>query len=236
MKKNKVSRAWVNQHVTDHYVHLSKQDGYRSRAAYKLSEIDNQYKLFDKVSTVIDLGCAPGSWSQYAVRKIYGSEFGGKVVGKFNDIGGSGLEANVQLSNRLNNKRLVIGVDLLEIEPIGHLNFILGDFGSEQIFNQIVNVLDGRAVDLIISDMAPNLSGIRGVDQARGSYLVELVLDFAKQYLKPGGNCLLKVFQGGEFNSLVALARTLFTQVIIVKPDASRSKSSETYLFCRSLV
>lgn len=209
MKKNKGSRAWINQHVNDHYVQLSRQDGYRSRAAYKLSEIDEQYKLFNKVSTVIDLGCAPGSWSQYAVRQIYG----GKVTGK----------------------NLVIGVDILEIEPIRHLNFILGDFGSEQVFNRMVKLLDGRAVDLIISDMAPNLSGIRGVDQARGSYLVELVLDFAKQYLKPCGDCLLKVFHGSEFNSLLALARTLFTQVIIVKPDASRSKSSETYLLCRSL-
>lgn len=202
-KKNKSVRAWVNQHVTDHYVHMAKSDGFRSRAAYKLAEIDDEVGLFHNVRTVVDLGCAPGSWSQYAAKKI-------------------------------GNNGKVIGVDLLDVDPIGHLHFIHGDFTHDEVLAELVNLLNNAPVDLIISDMAPNLSGIRGVDQSRGAYLIELVLDFAKEHLKPGGNCLIKIFHGGEFDSLVKLARTMFTQVVIRKPKASRSASSETYLLCKN--
>ena len=202
-KKNKSVRAWVNQHVTDHYVHMAKRDNYRSRAAYKLQEIDEQLSLFKNVKVVVDLGCAPGSWSQYAAARV---DAGGKVI----------------------------GIDLLEMEPIRGLHFIHGDFTSDEILTQLVTALDNSLVDLIISDMAPNLSGIRGVDQARGAYLIELVLDFAREYLKPGGNCIIKIFHGGEFDALIKLARNLFTQVVIYKPQASRSASSETYLLCKN--
>ena len=204
-KKNKLVKAWVNQHVTDHYVHMAVKDKYRSRAAYKLIEIDETLNLFKNVQVVVDLGCAPGSWSQYAVKKV----------------GTNGI---------------VIGIDLLEITPIHGLEFIHGDFTSDEILKKLVQEIDNKQVDLIISDMAPNLSGIRGVDQARGAYLIELVLDFAREYLKVGGNCIIKIFHGGEFDSLVKLARSLFNQVVIHKPSASRSASSETYMLCKNKI
>lgn len=202
-KKNKVIKAWVHQHVNDTYVNQAQKDGYRSRAAYKLLEIDHDDNLFNKAKIVVDLGCAPGSWSQVAIGKV-------GVNGK------------------------VIGVDLLEIDPIPRLNFIHGDFTEQETLNQLLIAIDNKEVDLVISDMAPNLSGIKNVDQARSAYLVELVLDFASNYLKVGGNCLIKVFQGSEFEELVKSARNVFTQVIIRKPEASRSKSKEVYLLCKS--
>jgi 23S rRNA (uridine2552-2'-O)-methyltransferase len=128
----------------------------------------------------------------------------------------------------------VIGVDLLPIEPINNLNFIQGDFTESTTLDELIQALNGKEVDLVLSDMAPNLSGIKSVDQARAAYLVELVLDFAAKYLKAGGHCLIKVFHGSEFTALVNAARELFAQVIIRKPEASRSKSSETYLLCKN--
>ncbi len=202
VKKNKLVKAWVNQHLNDHYVHLAQKDGYRSRAAYKLLEIDEAHKIFDYVTRVVDLGCSPGSWSQVSTKKV----------------GSNGL---------------VVGVDLLPTEPINGANLIQGDFTDNQILDILVLALDGKEVDLVISDMAPNLSGIKNVDQARQSLLVELVLDFAKNYLKFGGNCVIKVFNGSEFNKLMDEARQLFNQVLVYKPNASRSKSSETYLLCK---
>lgn len=203
VKKNKTVKAWVRQHVNNHFVNQAQKDGYRSRAAYKLLEIDEEIQLFKNVTTVVDLGCAPGSWSQVAV-------------------------------NRVGNSGLVVGVDLLPIHPIHGLEFILGDFTSDEVLEQLVATIGSKTVDLIISDMSPNLSGVRGVDQARGAYLIELVLDFAAKYLKPGGNCLIKVFHGGEFDHLLKVARGVFTQVVIRKPTASRSASSETYLLCKN--
>ena len=204
-KKNKLVKAWVNQHVTDHYVHMAAKDNYRSRAAYKLIEIDEAINLFKNVRVVVDLGCAPGSWSQYAVKKV-------------------------------GNGGMVVGIDLLEMTPIYGVEFIQGDFTTEDILQKLITAINNKPVDLIISDMAPNLSGIRGVDQARGAYLIELVLDFSKEYLKIGGNCIIKVFHGGEFDSLVKLARSLYAQVVIHKPSASRSASSETYLLCKGKI
>lgn len=202
-KKNRVVKAWVHQHVNDTYVNQAQKDGYRSRAAYKLLEIDKEDGIFHNVKVVVDLGCAPGSWSQVALNKV----------------GSSGK---------------VIGVDLLEIDPISRLNFIHGDFTEQTTLDKLLQAIDNKEVDLVISDMAPNLSGIKNVDQARSAYLVELALDFSRGYLKAGGHCLIKVFQGSEFDELVKLARNLFTQVLIRKPEASRSKSKEVYLLCKS--
>lgn len=202
-KKNKLVKAWVNQHVNDCYVQLAKKDGYRSRAAYKLLEIDEIDNLFSKVKLVIDLGCVPGSWSQVALKKV--GEHG-----------------------------MVIGVDILEMVPIPRVRFIQGDFTEIETFNELIKEINNEKVDLILSDMSPNLSGIKSVDQAKLAYLVELVLDFATKYLKTGGNCLIKVFNGLEFNNLIKLARKDFTDVIIRKPNSSRSKSSETYLLCKN--
>lgn len=202
IKKNKSIKAWVHQHVNDIYVNQAQKVGYRSRAAYKLLEIDEQENVFHNVLTVVDLGCAPGSWSQVSLQKV-------------------------------GDKGRVVGVDLLDMQPLANLNFIQGDFTEQITLDKLLLGIEHRKVDLVISDMAPNLSGIKGVDQARGAYLIELVLDFAKGYLKTNGHCIIKVFHGSEFDNLVKLARTLFTQVLIRKPDASRSKSSETYLLCK---
>lgn len=199
MAKNKFVKAWINEHVNDHYVKSAAADGYRSRAAYKLLEIDKKYDLFKNVRRVVDLGCAPGSWSQVVGRKI-----------------GPGM--------------LSVGIDLLEIEPINGLTFIHGDFTADEVLEDLVNAIGGKVVDLVLSDMAPNLSGIKVVDQARGAYLTELVIQFAKDYLITGGKCVIKVFYGAEFNNMVTTMRTIFNQVVIFKPVASRAKSSETYI------
>jgi 23S rRNA (uridine2552-2'-O)-methyltransferase len=202
VRKNKSIKAWVTQHVNDSYVNQAQKDGFRSRAAYKLIELDEQDRIFNGVNIVVDLGCAPGSWSQIALAKI---------------------PAN----------GIVIGVDLLEIQPLSGLKFIHGDFTEQTTLDALLETINQRQVDLVISDMAPNLSGIKQVDQSREVYLVELVFDFAKDHLKVGGHCLIKVFHGYEFDNLVKQARKLFTQVVIRKPSASRSKSSETYLLCK---
>jgi 23S rRNA (uridine2552-2'-O)-methyltransferase len=199
MAKNRFVKAWIHEHVNDHYVKSAASAGYRSRAAYKLLEIDQKFDLFKNVKRVVDLGCAPGSWSQVLWRKI----------------GKDGI---------------TVGVDLLEIEPIPGLHFIQGDFSDEEVLAQLVDAIGDKVVDLVVSDMAPNLSGVKGVDQARGAHLVELVLEFVRDYLVTGGKCVIKVFHGGEFDNLVKQMRDLFNQVVIFKPDASRSKSSETYL------
>jgi 23S rRNA (uridine2552-2'-O)-methyltransferase len=189
----------MHDHVNDHYVKSAANAGYRSRAAYKLLEIDQKFNLFKNVKKAVDLGCAPGSWSQVILQKISADSS-------------------------------VVGVDLLEIDPIHNLHFIQGDFTTDEILAQLVEAIGDKVVDLVVSDMAPNLSGIKGVDQARGAHLVELVFEFARDYLVTGGKCVIKVFHGGEFDSLVKQMRSLFNQVVIFKPDASRSKSSETYL------
>ena len=199
MARNRFVKAWIHEHVNDHYVKSAAVDGYRSRAAYKLLEINQKYDLFKNVKRVVDLGCAPGSWSQVIARKI-------------------GLDA------------LSVGVDILDIEPIPGLTFIRGDFTSDEVLEQLVNAIGDRVVDLVVSDMSPNLSGIKGVDQARSAYLVQLVIQFAFDYLITGGKCIIKVFHGGEFDNLVASMRNIFSQVVIFKPNASRAKSSEIYL------
>ncbi|MCE3267992.1 MAG: rRNA methyltransferase [Burkholderiales bacterium] len=199
MAKNRFVKAWIHEHVNNHYVKSAVLDGYRSRAAYKLLEIDQKFDLFKNVKKVVDLGCAPGSWSQVILQKI----------------GSHGV---------------AVGVDLLETIPIKGLHFIKGDFTENEVLAKLVDAIGDKVVDLVVSDMSPNLSGVRGVDQARGAYLIELVLEFAKDYLITGGKCIIKVFHGGEFDNLVKNMRELFEQVVIFKPDASRSKSSETYL------
>lgn len=205
LKKNKTDKSWINRHSNDHYVHLAKSDGYRSRAAYKLLEMDDSYRLLANASCVVDLGSAPGSWSQVARSKMMPNGF-------------------------------MLSVDLLTMQEIRGVNFIQGDFTENNVLEQMITLLDGRTIDLIISDMAPNLSGVKMVDQAKSAYLIELVLDFARNYLKIGGNCLIKIFIGGEFERLIKAARELFEKVEIQKPNSSRSNSSETYLLCKSKI
>jgi 23S rRNA (uridine2552-2'-O)-methyltransferase len=204
MARNKTSKAWMHEHVTDLYVQQAKRLGYRSRAAFKLKELARHDQLIRPGMTVVDLGAAPGGWSQVAA----------ELVGP--------------------NGR-VIAVDILEMAPVPGVEFIQGDFGEAEALRLMEVALGGRLVDLVVSDMAPNMSGIGAVDQARAAHLVELALEFALKWLKPGGNLLVKAFQGGDFLGLRERMRRHFRQVLTRKPEASRSRSSEIYLLGRDL-
>jgi 23S rRNA (uridine2552-2'-O)-methyltransferase len=204
MAKNKSSRAWMHEHVTDPYVRQAKQDGYRSRAAYKLRELAQQDRLIQPGMLVVDLGSAPGGWSQVA------SELAGP-------------------------KGRVLAVDILEMAPVPGVQFIQGDFREEAALAALEVLLGGACVDLVLSDMSPNISGIGMVDQARSAHLAELALEFALKWLKPGGNLLVKAFQGEGYNDLREQMRRHFRQVLARKPAASRSRSAETYLLAKGL-
>ena len=202
-KKHRFNKAWMHEHVTDHWVHEAKRLGYRSRAAFKLLEIDEKDHLLRPGMKVVDLGSAPGSWTQVAIAKV----------------GARGR---------------VIALDLLEMEPVSGVRFIHGDFGDEAVLAALEAELAGSRVDLVLSDMAPNLSGIDSVDQARGVYLADLALEFAARWLQPGGNLLVKLFQGEGFPEFQRTMRASFSQVLARKPKASRDRSSEVYLLGKS--
>ncbi len=211
-KSKKLNKAWLNNHVSDPYVQQAQKEGYRSRAAYKLKEIDEELKLIRPGQVVVDLGATPGAWSQYLRRKFAPKEAGqgGAAVGQLN---GS-----------------IIALDLLDFEPIEGVHFIQGDFQDAAVYAQLEATLAGRAVDVVVSDMAPNLSGIASTDAARISGLVELAVDFAGQHLRPEGALVAKVFHGSGYDQLVQLFKTRFKTVKVVKPKASRDRSSETFL------
>jgi 23S rRNA (uridine2552-2'-O)-methyltransferase len=211
-KSKKVNKAWLTNHVNDPYVQLAQKEGYRARAAYKLKEIDEELRLIRPGQVVVDLGAAPGAWSQYLRRRFAPKEAGqgGAAVGQLN---GS-----------------IIALDLLDFEPIEGVNFIQGDFQDEAVLARLEAALAGRPVDVVVSDMAPNLSGIAATDAARISGLVELAVDFAQQHLKPEGALVAKVFHGGGYSQLVELFKAHFKVVKPIKPKASRDRSSETFL------
>jgi len=204
MARNKTSKAWMHEHVNDPYVKRAQAEGMRSRAAYKLEQLAGRDHLLKPGMVVVDLGAAPGGWSQVA----------GRTVGP---------------------EGRVIGVDLLDMAQLPGVRFVQGDFGDDAVLAEVERLLEGRPVDLVLSDMAPNISGVASVDQARSIGLAELALDFAVNHLKPQGNFLVKVFQGSGFEQLVAEVRRRFVQVMIRKPDASRSRSSEVYLVAKGL-
>ena len=202
--KSKSSKAWLREHVTDPYVKRANAEGYRSRAAYKLQQLAQKDRLLKRGMTVVDLGAAPGGWSQIAAEAV-GTN--GKVV----------------------------AVDLLEMPAVPGVTVIQGDFQEEATLHALEHALEGRAVDLVLSDMAPNVSGIAVVDQARSLALAELALEFASKHLKPQGNFLVKVFQGAGYDEFVAMLRRFFLRVQTRKPEASRSRSSEVYLVAKEL-
>lgn len=204
MTRSKTSKAWMQEHVNDPYVRKAQAEGMRSRAAYKLQQLAERDKLLKPGMTVVDLGAAPGGWSQVA----------GRVAGD---------------SGR------VVAVDLLDMTPVAGVTFIRGDFGEDAVLAEVEQAIGGGGVDLVLSDMAPNISGVASVDQARSVGLAELALDFAVNHLKPQGNFLVKVFQGSGFEALVADIRRKFVQVMIRKPEASRSRSSEVYVVAKGL-
>jgi 23S rRNA (uridine2552-2'-O)-methyltransferase len=210
MAKNKLNKNWLHDHINDPYVKLAQKDGYRARAAYKLKEIDESEKLIRPGQVIVDLGCAPGSWAQYARHKLAGQQ-GGGIHG------------------------LIVGLDLLPMEPVADVHFIQGDFREQDVLQQLEAVLDGRKVDLVLSDMAPNLSGIAIADAARVEYLIDLALEFTQAHLKPSGALLVKCFNGRGYDQIVQNFRNTFQTVTSKKPKASRDKSSEVFLLGKIL-
>jgi 23S rRNA (uridine2552-2'-O)-methyltransferase len=198
-RKNQFNKAWMQEHVNDHYVQEAKRLGYRARAAFKLIEIDARDRLLRSGQIVVDLGAAPGSWSQVAATKLRGNG-------------------------------TVIAVDLLAMDGIAGVDFIQGDFSEDEALAALEAALRGRKVDLVLSDMAPNMSGVGSVDQARGMLLAELALEFADKWLKPDGALLVKVFQGEGFDAFRRQLMDAFRTVGVRKPKASRDRSSEVYL------
>jgi 23S rRNA (uridine2552-2'-O)-methyltransferase len=203
-KSKKVNKAWLHDHLTDPYVKLAQKEGYRARAAYKLKEIDETLHLVKPGQLVVDLGATPGAWSQYLRRKFAGA--GGVLAGT------------------------IIALDLLDFEPIEGVEFIQGDFHEDAVLARLTERLAGRPVDLVLSDMAPNLSGIESSDSARIALLVELAVEFARNHLKPEGALVCKVFHGSGYSQLVELFKRQFRVVKALKPKASRDKSAETFL------
>lgn len=202
MGRSKSSSDWLREHFKDQYVIKSQQDGYRSRAAYKLLQIQEKDKIIKQGMTVVDLGASPGGWSQ--------------VVRQF--VGGKGK---------------VIALDVLPMVQLAQVEFILGDFQEKAVLNELLAVVNNEPIDLVISDMAPNITGVKAVDQPKSIYLLELTMDLANQVLAPGGALLMKVFQGEGFQPLLAELRKNYQKVITRKPDASRARSAEVYLLAK---
>ncbi|MDR2240093.1 MAG: RlmE family RNA methyltransferase [Zoogloeaceae bacterium] len=198
-KSGKVNKAWLHDHVNDPYVKLAAKEGYRSRAAYKLREIDDSLGLIKPGDLVVDLGASPGAWSQYLRRKL--------------GAGGA-----------------VVALDILPMEPIEGVTFLQGDFREAEVLDRLAAALEGRKADVVVSDMAPNLSGIASADAARVAHLIELAIDFARGHLEPGGALVAKLFHGGGYDELASLFRSNFRVVKPFKPKASRGRSAETFL------
>jgi 23S rRNA (uridine2552-2'-O)-methyltransferase len=202
MARSKSSNDWMDEHFNDHYVMKAKEEGYRSRACYKLMEIDDKDRLMKPGMTVVDLGSAPGGWSQVAAKRV-------------------------------GDKGLVVASDILPMDGIAGVTFLKGDFTEEAVFDELMTIIGNRPVDLVISDMAPNMSGLSAVDQPSAMYLVELALDMARQVLKPGGNYAAKVFQGEGFDEYLKDMRSSFQKVVTRKPESSRARSREVYLVAK---
>ena len=212
VKSSKVNRAWLNDHVNDTYVKLAKKEGYRARAAYKLQEIDETLHLIKPGQLVVDLGSAPGAWSQYVRRQLSpkSATGGGAAAGELNGR--------------------IIALDLLPMEAIEGVLFLQGDLREDAVLVQLAEHMQGQLADVVLSDMAPNLSGISSADAARIENLIELALDFAQNHLKAEGALVAKVYHGGSYDALYQRFRDTFVTVKRIKPKASRDKSSETFL------
>lgn len=203
MAKSHSSKRWLEEHFSDQYVQQSKKDGFRSRAAYKLIELHEKYKLFKPGMRIVDLGAAPGGWSQAAKQIIQDQ---GKIY----------------------------ALDILPMDPIAGVEFIQGDFTEDEPYEKLLELTQGKKIDWVISDMAPNMSGNKTTDQARACYLVELAIAFAEEALKPNGCFLAKAFQGSGFEQLANTLKKQYKNVSIKKPDSSRSRSSEIYLLAKN--
>ena len=211
-KSCKVNRAWINEHVNDTYVKLATLEGYRARATYKLKEIDEAFGLIKPGQLVVDLGSTPGAWSQYVRRKMSPktATSGGAAAGALNGV--------------------IIALDILPMDPVEGVVFLQGDFREAEVLQRLTDEMKGRQADVVVSDMAPNLSGIASADAARIENLVELAIEFAQNHMKPQGALVVKVFHGGAYDQLVKRFKATFLLVKPIKPKASRDKSSETFL------
>jgi len=201
-KKNKFVKAWMNEHVNDHWVKEATRRGYRSRAAFKLMELAERDKLLRPGMSAVDLGSAPGSWSQV-------------------------------LRETLGRQATIVALDLLDMEPLPGVRFLKGDFREDEVLAALSNMLDGHLVDLVLSDLSPNISGIESADQARSVHLGELALEFAQQWLRPGGDLVIKAFQGEGFTEFQRQLQQHFDKVYVRKPKASRDRSREVYLVAK---
>jgi len=215
-KNSKVNRAWINEHINDPYVIKAQREGYRARAAFKLQELDDSFGLVKPGQLVVDLGSAPGAWSQYLRRKLLTSDKG-------------------QGDSAVATSAAVIALDILPMEPVDGVVFLQGDFREAETLSRLEQAVAGRPADLVVSDMAPNLSGIASADAARIAHLVELAVEFAKAHLKPDGALVVKLFHGSGYDDLVRLFRETFRVVKPFKPKSSRDRSSETFLVGRGL-
>lgn len=211
-KSSKVNRAWLHDHVNDPYVKMAQRDGYRARAAYKLKEIDESLKLIRPGAFVVDLGSAPGAWSQYVRNRLAPRTATG------------GGAATGELDGR------IVALDILPMEPVEGVVFLQGDFREAEVLERLSAALDGQMADVVISDMAPNLSGVESADAARISHLVELAVEFAQAHMRPEGVLVAKVFHGSGYDQLVKRFKDSFRTVKPIKPKASRDRSSETFL------
>jgi 23S rRNA (uridine2552-2'-O)-methyltransferase len=209
MAKNRFNQSWLHDHINDPYVKMAQREGYRARAAYKLKEIDEQDKLIRPGMVIVDLGAAPGSWSQYARNKLA--------------MGTGGIAGTI------------VALDLLPMEPVADVQFLQGDFREDNVLAQLEEVLGGRQVDLVISDMAPNLSGVASADAARIEHVCDLALEFAQNHLKPDGALLVKCFHGSGYSQIVENFKQQFKVVAARKPKASRDKSAETFILGKQL-
>ncbi len=214
MKKNKFNQNWLHDHINDPYVKMAQRDGYRARAAYKIQQIDEKEKLINFGDIIVDLGSAPGSWSQYAIKKLYNPS-----IGKINGA--------------------IIAIDILEMKHIENVNFLQGDFHNEKVYQDFINLVmeksNNSKINGVMSDMAPNLSGIAMVDAMRMSSIAELVLDFALKNLHLNGWVVLKCFHGSGFSQIIQLYKNHFKRVVEIKPKASRDKSAETFIVAKNL-
>ncbi len=202
MARSKSSHRWLKEHFEDEYVKRAQREGYRSRAVFKLEEIQQKDHILKPGMSVVDLGAAPGGWSQYALG----------LVGR---------------------KGSVVAMDILPMEPLPGVEFLQGDFREEAVLEQLLNLLKGREIDLVMSDIAPNISGMGAVDQPKAMYLAELAVDFADRVLRPGGDLLVKLFQGEGFDNLLKDLRSRYDKVVMRKPKASRARSREVYALAR---
>ncbi|MBV34849.1 23S rRNA (uridine(2552)-2'-O)-methyltransferase RlmE [Kangiella spongicola] len=199
MSRTKSSQRWMKEHFDDPYVKKSQKDGYRSRAVYKLEELDLKYRLIKPGCTIVDLGAAPGGWSQYAAYKV-------------------------------GSKGKIFALDILPMDPLPDVSFIQGDFREESVLNELMDLIGAQKATLVLSDMAPNMSGMDAIDQPKAMYLAELALELARDVLAEGGSYVVKVFQGEGFDEYIRQCKDSFAKVMIRKPDASRARSREVYV------